>query len=317
MNILITGGLGNLGSWLTQHCLDAGHQVTVLARRLAYTIDHPNYRFVQGDITQLESLQQSLVTDTAEAFDLCLHTASYNEHFHPNYRQQALQINALGTANIAECLLQIGVKHFVYLSTYHVYGKATQDRVLTEATAPLPANDYALTHLFAEHYVQMLAREKNLGFSIIRLSNSYGAPLNPDSNKWYLAVNDLARQALQEGQIQLKGNGLVSRDFIWMGDVCRILLALGQQAPSNRCFNLSSGQNITLLTLAQRIAAAWQTYSGQAIPVLVNEQDQQQHYQDQVLNRQLQQQVPFALTDALESEVIKIWQMLQQEGTHE
>ncbi|WP_438403867.1 NAD-dependent epimerase/dehydratase family protein [Aeromonas veronii] len=59
MNILVTGGLGNLGSWLVRDLLDK-YTVTVLARNERYVINHPNYRFVQADITQQLQLNQAI-----------------------------------------------------------------------------------------------------------------------------------------------------------------------------------------------------------------------------------------------------------------
>ncbi|WP_445947440.1 NAD-dependent epimerase/dehydratase family protein, partial [Shewanella sp.] len=57
MKVLITGGLGNLGLWITHHFLEQGHDVTVLGRSERVIINHINYCFLRADITDINSLK--------------------------------------------------------------------------------------------------------------------------------------------------------------------------------------------------------------------------------------------------------------------
>jgi|TARA_B100001964_G_scaffold146508_1_gene161338 UDP-glucose 4-epimerase len=140
LNLLITGGLGNLGLWLTHYFLDRGECVRVIGRTEKVIIKHDNYKFIACDITKQDNLELAIT----EYYDFCIHAASYNEHFQAGYKARALSINALGTDNLCEALLKHGVGKLIYLSTFHVYG--TSSGVITEQTDICPINDYGLTH---------------------------------------------------------------------------------------------------------------------------------------------------------------------------
>src|SRR5690606_3095721 len=132
------------------------------------------------------------------------------------YFHDALLVNALGTRNLLEALPAERVGHFVYISTFQVYGRYVG--AIDESTPTEPVNDYGTTHLFAEQYVAQFGRAQKLHWSTLRLTNSYGCPKDPDMSKWFLVLNDLARMAVEQGELVLKSNGEVPRDFIWMGD---------------------------------------------------------------------------------------------------
>ena len=304
MKILITGGLGNLGSWLTHDLLNQ-HSVTVLARKERHVVEHPNYRFVAADITEQDQL--NLAIDGY--YDVCIHTASYNEHFQPNYAKDALLINALGTELLCQSLARHGVGQMVYFSTFHVYGKSRG--VVDESTSIEPANDYGLTHFFAEKYIEKHHRLNGLNYVILRLSNSYGCPRFIDSDKWYLALNDLCYQASQQQKIQLKSNGLATRDFIWMGDVVNVVGEIVKlPAPLNDTFNLSSGVSYSLNQMVDRVQAAYRQEFGEEIVVEINEQDKTKPAELLVSNKKLSAVIAHQYSDNIAFEAQRIFQLL-------
>lgn len=263
--ILITGGLGNLGSWLTMH-FSKSWQVYVLAKNKRPILKDQNFTYLSCDITKYEECKA--VFD-AHQFEYIIHTASVNDGFVENYYQLAIEVNTLGTRNILEAIKGHGVKHFIYMSTFQVYGKYTGR--ITEETLLEPKNDYGNTHLFSEFYLKQF--EKQVPYSAIRLTNSYGCPLDHDSSKWYLILNDLSRSAVQNKEIVLKSNGLAPRDFIWMGDVCEIFEKLILSEAKNEIYNLAGERTYTMLEIANYVKQAyWEVY-GEEIPVKVNTGD--------------------------------------------
>ena len=72
---------------------------------------------------------------------------------------------------------------------------------------------------------------------IIRLSNSYGAPISKDVNRWTLVVNDLCRQAITNRELKLKSSGEQHRDFIPISDALSAVNLL-MKIPSNTTINL-------------------------------------------------------------------------------
>ena len=77
--VLITGGLGNLGSWLTTYFSNK-YEVYVLSKNVSNQLKC-KYKVITVDITDFNDLKLKLSIE----FDYCIHTASYNEFFHENY----------------------------------------------------------------------------------------------------------------------------------------------------------------------------------------------------------------------------------------
>lgn len=268
MKVLITGGFGNLGSWLTRHFCQQGHDVSVLASRKRPILENLNFKLIICDITSAASCKDALLH---ESFDVVIHTASINDTFVDNYAEKSLLVNTLGTRNIIEALNKTALKNFIYLSTFHVYGVSSGH--ITEESPTLARHDYATTHLFAEYYVKQFHLTHKLPYTIIRLTNSYGCPTDKESSKWYLVLNDLAKMAFEKQEIILKSNGLAARDFIWMGDVCTVLEKLGQQQAPNDTFNLSGEQTFSMLAIAEAVQKAYQQLTGKKLEIQINTED--------------------------------------------
>jgi len=303
--ILITGGLGNLGSWLTVHFARQGFDVYVLTRKAKIQLEGISYNVIEADITDLAALKSQITTP----FDMCIHAASFNEHFLEDYAQKALLINTLGTRNLLEALCVHGVKKFIYMSTFHVYG--ANDGYITEETPLFPKNDYATTHLCAEYYVKQFAFTCKLDYTIFRLTNSYGRPLNIKTDKWYLVVNDLVKSAHECGKITLKTNGKAQRDFIWMGDVCRIVEA-SLSFQDSTTYNLSSGKSLKILDIARMVQAVYEKRYQKPLALEINALDNLCYEDVYVDNTRLKNVFNFQAEDQLHNEVEKIFQLLDK-----
>jgi len=305
VKVLITGGLGNLGLWLTHFFLDSGHDVTVLARSERVIVQHPRYHYLCADITDIHSLKATITC----YYDICIHAASLNEHFKANYTEDALRINSLGTELLCQSFLKFGLGKFVYLSTFHVYG--VKEGVVTESSPISPDNDYALTHYFAEKYIEKNAKNHGLNYVICRLTNSYGCPKDINSNKWYLVLNDLCRQAHENKAIQLTSNGKSLRDFIWMGDVAHILEKLCESdLCNNEVFNLSANSTFSILDVAQYVQVAYQVLFDECLPIVINQDDAFEPQLLMVSNKKLINILPYDFKNKFESEAINIMKIL-------
>lgn len=305
--VLITGGFGNLGSWLTTHFSAQGFDVYVLTRKEKIRLEDVVYKVIEADIADIEALKSQISMD----FDICIHTASLNEHFLDNYPQEALLTNALGTRNLLEALCVYGVKKFIYMSTFHVYG--VNSGHITEETPLFPKNDYATTHLFAEYYIKQFAFTCKLNYTIFRLTNSYGCPIDSSTDKWYLVLNDLAKSAYENQKIVLKTNGEALRDFIWMGDVCNII----EQATNlNTCdtFNLSAGKSYKIVEIAKMVKNIYEKRYSKIVPIEINKEDKNSYDVLFVDNNKLKRVIDFSLNDKFEEEINKIFDLLEQEN---
>lgn len=309
MRVLITGGMGNLGSWLTHHFSTKGADVDVLAHRPRELTTSVHFTLLTADITDPPSLDAAL---QGKRYDVVLHTASVNDAFVKGYPELALQVNVLGTRNLLEALHRVqgaALPHFIYFSTFHVYGKYYGE--INEKTPTHPLNDYGATHLFAEHYVRMYHHHKGLPYSIIRLSNSYGCPRDYDSSKWYLILNDLSRMAYEKQQIILQSAGTAYRDFISMEDVCDVIYRLSLLPAPDDTFNLSSEVPYTLLEVAQAVQRAYYAYKNEKIDI---QRDTAQSVSPEkpiyIRSQKIKKLVSYTPSNRMEEEAIRIFEML-------
>jgi UDP-glucose 4-epimerase len=306
LKILITGGLGNLGLWMTQHFLEKGFEVDVIARSETFTIKHKNYRLIQGDVTILTCLNQAITC----YYDSCIHLASYNEHFNTGYECDALKINALGTENLCKALSNHGVGKFIYFSTFHVYGVSSG--IINESTQVCPKNHYGLTHYFAEKYVELYSRKYGFGYCIFRLTNSYGCPKDRKTNKWYLVLNDLCLQSFQNREIRLESNGGVYRNFIWAGDVVGITeKCVSDLNLKNDCYNLSSNSSISIQDVALIVINAYQQKFGNQVLLTMNEKDKSKYQALSVENTKLLFNLDWSFKDRMFEEALNIFTLLE------
>jgi nucleoside-diphosphate-sugar epimerase len=307
--ILVTGGLGNLGSWITEYLVKSGYDVTTFSSRNRPVLHHLTFQRLFGDISN-ESRVKELFAQ--KPWDAIVHLASINEGNVPGYPREALQINTLGTRNLLQALAESGHNtHFIYFSTFHVYGAAAGN-ILEDATPASPKNDYAATHLFAEYYVKQFNFTHHIPHTIFRLTNSYGSPKEISGTKWYLILNDLARMAVQEKKIRLNSNGLPKRDFIWMGDVCEIVGKCIEKGPANTTFNIANGRSISMLEVATTVQKAYSDQFSMMVPVQKNEADKNTY--DDVLTvsiDKLKQWIDFQSHDKMYDEAIAIFQLLK------
>lgn len=273
--VLITGGLGNLGSWITSHLSRVGFETFVMAKNPRQLTEQIEFTLIPGDVTKIEDLTSCF---DQHAFDHVIHIASVNDGFVPNYFHTALQVNSLGTRNLLEVTKDRPPKHFVYFSTFQVYGQYAG--TITEETPTNSKNDYGNTHLFAEQYVRQFHRTIDLQHTIIRLTNSYGCPKDLDSSKWYLILNDLSKSAMASKEIVLKSNGLAPRDFIWMGTVAEAVDQLLRKPATNEVYNLSGQKTLKMLDIATFVQQAYKEEFGEEIPVRTNQDDTTVHPDD-------------------------------------
>ena len=308
--ILITGGLGNLGSWLTDYfCRQTDYEVFVLASRERPILTELDFTFIGCDIADRSAVADRL---SGRTFDYVVHTASVNDYFKDNFAEDALRVNALGTRNLLDHFKdQSGLPQFVYFSTFQVYGQ--RHGLITEETPTEPKNDYGTTHLFAEYYVKQFHATHQLPYTIFRLTNSYGCPKDTDSSKWYLVLNDLARMAATDGQIVLKSNGQASRDFIWMGYVCEIVHRM-LELPSapNDTFNISGEQTYKMIDVAEQVQEAYQEAYGKSLPITINKEDTNRYPDDlRVSSDKLRKKISFQQDSHFKEEAKKIFSLVK------
>jgi UDP-glucose 4-epimerase len=267
--ILITGGLGYIGGRLSSK-LSKSYSVLVSSRRELTETEF------DGSVSFIPANSLLDINSFPEDIFAVIHLAAINEIDSAKSPSLAIEVNIGQTRTILEHAIQKGVKKFIYFSTAHVYGKSLRGDV-DEETLPRPHHTYAITHRAAEDYVLAANETGKITGYVVRLSNSYGAPLFPSINRWSLLVNDISRQAVSTKKIVLNSNGCQYRDFITLTDTISatiFLLELGD-TNGNGIFNLSVGKSMTVIEMSRLVAQACNEVLSIEIPILLPKDSKQ------------------------------------------
>ncbi|HTL80355.1 MAG TPA: NAD(P)-dependent oxidoreductase [Bacteroidia bacterium] len=261
MKIILSGGSGYIGTKLIQKLLDAGEELTVLSRSendFLRSLKKEKIELVLHDLA-------SGVMPPERTGDVFIHTAAANDidSVSPSV---ALSSTVLTTRQALEYCVKNRIPKFIYFSTFQVYGKVEGE--MNESTEITPVNDYGLTHFFAEEYVRMYQRKHAVSYIILRPTNIYGSPVDRTIDRWSLVPNCFCKEAAETGRIILQSSGKQTRDFVNLEDLAGITHSFCRNfdAFSNRSINVSSGNNYTILEIAELVKERYEEiYPGKCV----------------------------------------------------
>lgn len=244
MRILITGGAGFIGSNLARHALEAGTAVTVvddLSTGLRENLTGLDVTFVEGSILDGGA--------TARAFqdvDSIIHLAALPSVPRSIKDPMASHAaNATGTLTVLEHARAAGVKHVVVASSSSVYGM-NPALPKGEREWVRPMSPYAVSKLATEQYA--LAYQQSFGMRSVafRFFNVYG-PGQAAGHAYAAVLPAFVDALLDDEPLVVHGDGKQSRDFTYVGTVCRVLLeAATRRVSHDEPVNLAFGTNTTL-----------------------------------------------------------------------
>lgn len=257
MKILITGGAGFIGSNLTEHLLENGHQVRVLdnfatghMRNLLPFFDRfpDSFELIVGDIGNLADCQRSV-----DGMDYVLHEAALGSV--PRSVKDPIttnEVNIGGFLNMLVAARDAGVKRFVFAASSSTYGdSATLPKV--EEVIGRPLSPYAITKYVDELYADVFARTYGIEYIGLRYFNVFGRRQDP--NGAYAAVIPLFVKKLMNHEApNINGDGEYSRDFTYIDNVIQMnMLALTTTNAEavNQIYNTAYGERTTLNQLVQ------------------------------------------------------------------
>jgi UDP-glucose 4-epimerase len=262
LRILLTGGLGYLGGRLAQTLAGAPDHELILGTRRRVAAAPP--WLPQATIAAMDWSDERELARVCRGMDAIVHLAGMNAKACAKDPLGALAFNGVATARLLRAAIEQGVSRFIYLSTAHVYGAALSGSV-DEKTCPAPRHPYATSHRAGEDAVLMAHAAGTVQGIVVRLSNSFGAPVEPEVDCWSLLVNDLCRQAVATRQMVLRTAGQQRRDFVAISDACRAIVHL-LKAPAaivaEGLFNVGSGWAPTLLEMAEKAASRVESVLG-------------------------------------------------------
>jgi UDP-glucose 4-epimerase len=258
--ILVTGGAGFIGSHLVDALLTAGYDVRVLddfstgkqenlrgAEALA-AAHGGHFQLIAGDVRG-EFKMRDAVDGCAAVCHLAA-VASVTQSLADPVGTGSVTHG--GTVNAVRMAVDADVPRFVLASTCAVYGDAAQLPV-GESSAPLPLSPYAEAKLAAEETCAAAADAGQMAAVCLRFFNVFGPRQDPGSE--YSGVISRFMAAAAAGEpVTVYGDGLQTRDFVYVGDVVEaIVRALQRPLSGVSVLNVGSGTPTSVLDVLGRL----------------------------------------------------------------
>jgi UDP-glucose 4-epimerase len=250
MNFLITGAAGFLGSALANQLSREGHLVRGLDD-LSSGEPQPLFEdvhFTRGDVNDRPKLW-TLLQDVDCVYHLAARVRVAESLLYP---REYTDVNVGGTVSLMEAMRDVGVRRVVLASSGTVYGDQGE-QPLREDASPFPRSPYAVSKLSAEYYVRTIGSLWGIETVCLRIFNAYGPgqhlpPSHPP------VVPNWLRQAVRGASLVVHGDGKQTRDFIYVQDVVRALVASATAPDLDQLvINVGSGVETRLRDLAQMI----------------------------------------------------------------
>jgi UDP-glucose 4-epimerase len=252
MRVLVLGGSGFLGSHIVDRFILEKHDVTV------YDLYTERYRrtpasvhFVTGDFGNVGALDEVI----SSGFDAVIHCVSTTTPKSSNESPEFdIQSNVIGTVKLLDICVRHGIGKLIFLSSGGtVYGDIGDSPSIDESHRVRPICSYGVSKLSIEHYLSVYQHLHGLNYVSLRLSNPYGERQNPHRALGALTV--FLHRALNHQTIEIWGDGTVTRDYIYAGDVANAVY-LATIRPLKGVYNVGTGRGTSLRELLAEISKA-------------------------------------------------------------
>jgi len=264
MRILVTGGMGFIGSNFVRLLLRERPEWEIWnLDALTYAGNPENladvapsaqaagrYRFVHADIADERAMETLFESGRLDAV---VHFAA-ESHVDRSIQSSApfVRTNVVGTQVLLDAARRTGVGRFTHVSTDEVYGDLEpEEPAFTESHPITPSSPYSASKAASDHLVLAYHRTHGMDVVVTRCSNNYGPYHFPEKLIPLMIVNALAGKRLP-----VYGKGDNVRDWIYVEDHCRGVLAVLERGRAGEVYNLGGASERKNLDVVKAIIAA-------------------------------------------------------------
>ncbi|MEX1112779.1 MAG: GDP-mannose 4,6-dehydratase [Candidatus Andersenbacteria bacterium] len=257
-SVLITGGAGFIGSSLAQAIVPLGAKVTVLDAMLPlyggneFNLEgiRDQIEFVQGDIRDAE-LVAKLVSGKDIVYSFAAQVSYIDSKEQPFLD---LDINGKGHLTVLEAIREHAPQaRVLFSSSRMVYGKIKT--VPVEETHPTdPLSLYGIHKLLGEKYYHYYWDTFGVDTVSVRIPNPYG-PRQQMKHSKYSIVGWFVRQAMEDNNIDIFGDGQQERDYLYIDDIVDAFLHLTVKGASGEVYNIGTHERIRFVDMVDAVLA--------------------------------------------------------------
>ncbi|HEY3495149.1 MAG TPA: dTDP-glucose 4,6-dehydratase, partial [Polyangiaceae bacterium] len=258
-SLLVTGGSGFIGSAFLRYLFGpAGYagRITNLdlltyagnQENLASLAGNDRYRFVQGDIADLELVTRIVAED---GIDAIVHFAAESHVDRSIVTPGAfIETNVVGTFRLLEAVRKQRHVHFHHVSTDEVFGSLGPTGAFREDTAYQPNSPYSASKAGSDHLVRAYAHTYGLSTTISNCSNNYGPYQFPEKLIPLMILN------LCEGKaLPVYGDGLNVRDWLYVDDHAEAIWSIVRSGRAGETYNVGGEGERTNLDIIHLLIA--------------------------------------------------------------
>ncbi|HLM58941.1 MAG TPA: dTDP-glucose 4,6-dehydratase [Pyrinomonadaceae bacterium] len=259
IKLFVTGGAGFIGSCFVRLALSELPEARVTNfDALTYAgnldnlegLDAGRHRFVRGDICDPEAVRAALEDGTEYLVNFAAES-----HVDRSIHSAAafVRTNVLGTQVLIDAARERGVRRFVHVSTDEVMGSLPErdDAFFTEESPFEPNSPYSASKAAAEHLCRAAHHTHGLDVVTTRCGNNYGPRQFPEKFLPLMLAN-----AMRDQPIPVYGDGLNVRDWIYVEDHCRAILAAMRQGHPGHVYNVGARNERRNIEVAESVLDA-------------------------------------------------------------
>jgi UDP-glucose 4-epimerase len=244
MKALITGGAGFIGSHIAQRLLEAGCEVVAYDNLSSGKRD--NLKGLDVELVEADIRDRSRLDVAMAGVDMVFHEAAIvSVPYSVEHPEQTHDVNIAGTLHVLQAARKAGVRRVVFACSAAVYGEEPS-LPKREVMAPEPVSPYGIEKITGEYYMQVFSKLYGIEAVSLRYFNVFGPRQDPRS-PYSGVISIFVERALRGERATVFGDGLQSRDFVYVGNVAEAnWLAATKAGISGRVYNIGCGVRTTL-----------------------------------------------------------------------